>query len=174
MDIKKIVTDAVQKVKTGLGFHSQKETDSYVIHYPDHEDRTSSPLYVKSHYQLTHVEDRPCFICGIRNADKPEHPIETHHYFAEWSAMNGVDWIKFGQLAAIMYHPQTNECIGPLFDWSEVAKDPGIFVDSVLNLVTICKGHHVGSENGIHHVPWPLWILQRYEKDGFEFLPKIQ
>ena len=50
------------------------------------------------------------------------------------------------------------------------AKNPDIFVDSKYNMIVLCVEHHRSSNRGIHHVPFPEWILQRNAKNGFEFL----
>ena len=52
----------------------------------------------------------------------------------------------------------------------EVKNDPDIFVDSVHNMIVLCKMHHTSGNKGLHHVPFPDWILQKYPKGQFQFL----
>lgn len=151
--------------------HSQHEMEAYIEHTPDHAPRSNTKLYNESHRHLTKIENIGCYICGIRNSDKPEKNLETHHWFVEDSKKTGIDWVKWGNgKANFLYNPQNGLHIGSSFDWAEVAKDPHIFTDSVFNLVVLCKKHHVGLGTGIHHVPAPLWQLQGSGLDGFEFL----
>lgn len=138
-------------------------------HYPEHPPRTDSPLYTKTHHTLCIKNDTPCFICGkTRKQDKII--TETHHFFCEYAAMNGINWLEFGKRSKTLYNPQTGENFSELYDWNKVQDDPGIFVDSVHNMVVLCEEHHRSSNKGIHHVPFPEWILQMAPKDGFSFL----
>jgi hypothetical protein len=38
-----------------------------------------------------------------------------------------------------------------------------------LNGMLLCKEHHTGKETGIHYLPYPLWIAQKYGKEGYKF-----
>jgi len=111
----------------------------------------------------------PCFICGKSNK-KNNISTETHHFYVEKAAQNAIDWIKFGEFAKICYNIQTGENIGDPFDWAAVAKNPDLFVDSKYNMIVLCKEHHISGKRGIHHVPFPNWVLQKWGKDGFQFL----
>jgi len=37
--------------------------------------------------------------------------------------------------------------------------------------ILLCKKHHTGKDEGIHNLPFGLWELQRYLKDGVKFSP---
>ena len=63
----------------------------YAVSYPEHETRVSSPLYNKTHRTLCITNDIPCLICGIKKSDGIN--METHHFFCEYSMINGIDWI---------------------------------------------------------------------------------
>jgi len=101
---------------------------------------------------------------------KTKPPLESHHFYCEKAAELAIDWIKFGKIAKNLHHIVTGVCIGDQFDWEEVAKNPEIFVDSVHNMIVLCKEHHIGAKGGIHHLPFPVWILQMAPKDGFTFI----
>ncbi len=150
-----------------LHAHEMRESESREVRYPDHPPRTESELYRRTHKHLTHELNLPCLVCGKR---QPETVTETHHYYVEWAAMAAVDWIRFGELAQNFYNPQTGVNVGMAFDWTEVRKDPSIFVDSAYNMVVLCAEHHRSSTYGIHHVPVPEWLLQAYPLNGFQFL----
>ena len=133
-------------------------------HFPKHE-RKSSAIYRKTHKQMKHM---PCFICGKTN-EKDNIYVETHHFYIEKAAQNAIDWKVFGDFADKCYNMQTGESLAK-FDWGEVAKNPDLFVDSQQNMIVLCKQHHTSGSFGIHHVPFPDWILQKFPKDGFQFL----
>jgi hypothetical protein len=146
--------------------HKIKMTSHYTVVYPEHKKRTNSSLYNKTHNELSNL---PCFICG-KTKKKDNIIIETHHFYCEKAGTNGIDWIKFGEFAQNCYNIQTGEHIGSKFDWEKVEKNPEIFVDSKYNMITLCLEHHRSGTKGIHHVPFPEWILQKNAKKGFMFL----
>ena len=149
--------------------HSLNLSNHYTVNYPDHVKRTESAIYRKTHRDLCIVRNFPCFICGKTHA-KDGISLETHHFYCEKAAQNAIDWTEFGKFAQNCYNIQTGENIGQAFDWTEVAKHPDIFVDSPYNMIVLCKEHHISGNKGIHHVPFPNWILQKYPANGFQFL----
>jgi len=149
-------------------FHTRKITCHYTVQYPEHDKRVSSTIYKKTHDELCNNKKLPCFICGKhQNRDSP---LETHHFYCEKAAQNAIDWQKFGEFAKKCHNIQTGENIGEHFDWKEVEKNPDIFVDSPYNMIVLCKEHHISGNKGIHHVPFPDWILQKFAKNGFQFI----
>jgi len=137
------------------------EITRYKTHFPHHDPRKNSSIYNRTHAHMRHM---PCFICG-----KIFEHVETHHFYIEKAAQNAIDWKVFGEFADGCYNIQTGEPLAQ-FDWLEVAQNPDTFVDSPLNMITLCKQHHTSGAYGIHHVPFPDWILQKFPKDGFQFL----
>jgi len=153
-----------------LEFNTRKMSNHYTVNYPLHKKRTDSAIYRKTHHDLIHVKKLPCFICGKANDTNKHEHLETHHFYCEKAAQNAIDWEKFGEFATHCYNIQTGENIGHHYDWKQVAQNPDIFVDSPHNMVVLCKQHHTSGNKGIHHVPFPEWILQKFGKDGFVFL----
>jgi hypothetical protein len=147
---------------------TRKMSNHYTVQYPHHEKRTDSAIYRKTHHDLIRVKCLSCFICGAINNENG--PLETHHFYCEKAAQNAIDWTAFGEFAKNCHNIQTGENIGAHFDWAVVALNPDIFVDSPQNMIVLCKEHHISGNKGIHHVPFPEWILQKYPRDGFEFL----
>ena len=145
--------------------HERNMSNHYVVQYPDHEIRKNSNIYNSTHKAMKHM---PCFICGKTNQHDLIH-VETHHFYCEKAAENAINWIAFGEFAKGCYNIQTGENIGN-FDWNEVSKNPDLFVDSPFNMIVLCKEHHTSGNKGIHHVPFPDWIVQKWAKPGFEFL----
>jgi hypothetical protein len=158
----------IQEKQAIIPYIERKLSNHYSVRYPIHEKRKNSAIYNSTHHELIHVRNLPCFICGKHNSSSS--PLETHHFYCEKSAQNAIDWRVFGEFANHCYNIQTGDCIGTRFVWTEVEKTPDIFVDSVYNMIVLCKEHHISGGRGIHHVPFPDWILQKYPKDGFEFL----
>lgn len=154
------------------GEHLVKTADHYVIHYPGHEPRKASTLYTHTHHGLCIERDTGCFICGARHGAGVL--TETHHFFCEWSAMEGIDWARFGEVAARFdwRNPQSGLVLASAFDWEAVAADPTLFVDSPANMLVLCPDHHRDPAKGIHHVQYPVWILQAFAKPGFEFVTR--
>jgi len=148
--------------------HTKKMSNHYTINYPEHDKRKNSTIYNKTHNELCHLRDLPCFICGKRNKDGIV--TETHHFYIEKAAQNAIDWVRFSEFAKTCYNIQTGENIGEHFNWDEVEKNPDIFVDSTKNMIVLCKEHHISSSFGIHHVPFPEWFLQKFGKNNFKFL----
>jgi hypothetical protein len=181
--------DAVDD-KEPVHTHSNKESDSRIVHFADHEARTNSPLYNHTHKRLCLDLDMPCWCCGVRNSDKQKNPNESHHFFGEWSMQGAYDWELFGLYATKgatikrwndalqrevsfvspgLYNPQTGVEIGPLFNWALVKQDPTTFVDSEHNMVILCKDCHTSFE-GIHHVPFPEWLAQMFAIKGYRVI----
>lgn len=149
--------------------HAMRETNTHTVHYPDHPPRQDTALYRKTHRQLCIVQDLPCLACG--KTRKENHiETETHHFFCEKAGEKAVDWVKFGQFAQNLYNIQTGAHVGSAFDWEKVQKNPDLFVDSIYNMVVLCPECHRSAHKGIHHVPFPEWILQLYAADGFTVL----
>ena len=134
-------------------------------HFPKHDPRKNSAIYTRTHKHMKHM---PCFICGKTN-EKDNINVHTHHFYIEKAAENAIDWEVFGKFADTCYNFQTGESLAQ-FDWVEVAKNPDLFVDSEQNMIVLCQEHHTSAARGIHHVPFPDWILQKFPKDGFVFL----
>jgi len=144
--------------------HGRNMSNHYTVYYPAHAPRTNSNLYNKTHAQL---KTQPCFVCGKTTADGLH--VETHHYYCEKAFQNAYDWKKFGKFAQTCYTPQGIK-LATLFNWDEVAADPDLFVDSPYNMIVLCKEHHTSGGRGIHHVPYPDWIAQKFAKDGVQVL----
>ena len=165
-------------VVSNLLKNTRKMSNHYTINYPIHEKRKDTSLYRRTRHELIYNRKLTCFICGKKNIKKKndekskeeDESLETHHFYCEKYAQTMIDWEKFGLFAKNCYNIQTGENIGANFDWQEVDKNPDIFVDSPYNMIVLCKQHHTSGNKGLHHVPFPDWILQKYPKNNFEFL----
>ena len=139
------------------GEHTRNMSAHYTVHYPAHEPRKASSLYNKTHRSMKEME---CFICG-KSKSKDGISVETHHFYCEKVFQDVFDWKKFGEFAEKNVNLQTGAPMGG-FDWSEVAVNPELFVDSASNMIVLCKEHHRSGRKGIHHVPFPEWMAQKF------------
>ncbi|CBJ38355.1 protein of unknown function [Ralstonia solanacearum CMR15] len=170
--------------------HEEKETLAVDVLLPGHEARVTTPLFLHSKKALIEREGARCFICGC-TAEQSGHPLEAHHHPIERSLANLINWDRveaqarageFGARAAAFdwggffkgaktvtvpgetpLHPDTHY---------RVPADPYLFVDDMtVNGLLLCKLHHTGKDAGIHDMPFPLWIAQRYAIEGYQFTP---
>ena len=151
--------------------HEQKQTARYIEVSPAHGDRKETSLF--KHARASLVLHYGCY---IDNAECDHgSPLEAHHYFTEWSKTNAVDWVKFRQFVekTHLVNPQNGMALSEIC-WPDVMRDPATFVDSSYNLVILCAEHHRSMSNGIHHLPYSIWLLQRYLVDGFDISKPYQ
>lgn len=147
------------------------ETDDWTVHYSaPHPPRKSSPVYVRTHHDLVYVKLTPCFVCGLipnhqGKFDDARLVNETHHNLIEEAAFMAVDVARV-------------EADEPAWDWTKVdPHDNATFFevgDAEQAMLVICSVHHRATKPqpdhrgilgvGIHHIPYPVWVLQRYVK----------
>jgi hypothetical protein len=149
--------------------HAEKETLIVDINIPGHEARTTTKLFIESKKKLLERDGAKCWTCG-NTAEESGHPLEAHHNPIERSLANMIDWDLFKtdcESGIWGKHAQA-------FDWSKFdAIDPYSFVDDMtVNGLVLCKQHHTGADEGIHDMPYSLWIAQRYGKEGYQFTDK--
>ena len=145
--------------------HEEKETLTVDVLIPAHADRTTTPLFTHTRMKLLEVQPR-CYICGAK-----EH-LEAHHYPIERCMAEMIDWEKVktdaqsGNLGAT--HVQRTNAQS--FDFNGIEANPYRFVDDMnVNGLVVCKTHHIGKDEGVHAMPHPLWIAQKYGKEGYKF-----
>ena len=140
------------------GTHEQKVTIGTDINLPDHEERVTTSKFTHTKKQLVDKVGGRCWVCG-RTEEESGHPMEAHHYPIERSLAEGVDW----NIVRKDF---------PEFDWKtfDEKNDPYFFVDDMtVNGLLLCKMHHTGVNAGIHFMPHPLWVIQRYLKEGYQY-----
>lgn len=146
--------------------HTERETLRVDVNIPEHEAREATPLFHRTRAELIAREGGRCFICG-RTAEESGEPLQAHHHPIERSLAEMIDWPRF---AADAQAGRWGERAAA-FDWSGFdAADPYRFVDDMTaNGMLLCRDHHIGRDEGIHAMPHPLWIAQRYARDGYRF-----
>ena len=145
--------------------HVEKETLKIDVNIPEHDARVTTELFRRTRAQVL-GPDGHCWVCN-RTAVESGSPLELHHYPVERSLANLVDWVLFKVQAL-----RGDYGVGPRkFDWAKF--DPAdwtVFVDDMtVNGLTLCRQHHIGGDEGIHFLPHPLWIAQRFAKEGYRF-----
>ena len=164
LDQKADQNQSSQQSSQHLDYNERKMSNHYTIRYPIHDARTVSPIFRKTRHQLITIDKIKCFIC---NTDEQ---LEAHHFYCEKFAVNAIDWDIFAQFAKTTYNMQSGLKLDTNINWELVKKNPDIFTDSTNNMIILCKLHHTSGRFGIHHVPFPDWILQRFAKNKFKFL----
>lgn len=140
------------------------------VHYPAHGPRETDPHYKVFHAARSYLIDVLGVGCWIGGATKAQiqaglpaghrcagaKQLEAHHEVAEFAGLEEEDWQK---VAADF--PQ--EGIHSDEDFKSFAESEG-------GLTILCDVHHRHVLKGIHSVTYPAWKLDRYAKDGWEFL----
>jgi hypothetical protein len=155
--------------KTAGSEHELKETLKVDVEIPGHEDRTTTALFLHTKKLLLAKTGARCFICNATAAESG-HPLESHHKIIERCLTHVIDF-KLVQTDCErgMYGEDAKN-----FDWPDFwqKNDPYLFVDNQLvNGIILCKQHHTGLDAGVHMLPHPFWISQRYMKEGEKFSP---
>lgn len=138
--------------------HELKETLSVDIEVPGHDPRVTTPLFTKSRLHLIE-RDKCCWICGAPHSKAA--PLQAHHFPVERSMAEMINWSE-GSIIRKDF---------PSFGWGSFDEaNPYTFVDDMnVNGLLLCEAHHIGKDEGIHDLPHPLWVAQRYGKDGYKF-----
>lgn len=152
--------------------HEEKETLAVSVNIPGHEARATTAIFRRTRQQLIARDGGRCYISGM-TAEESGHPLEAHHYPIERSLANMIDWerVKADALSGELGLTNAQRTAAAAFDWDSFdLADPYTFVDNMLvNGVLLAKQFHIGKDEGIHAMPHPLWIAQRYGMDGYRF-----
>ncbi|MBC7074647.1 MAG: hypothetical protein H5T98_00965 [Syntrophomonadaceae bacterium] len=147
--------------------HDLKDTLTVEVETPGHEKRgAASALFKQSKKAIftnapvlaLHPVPGRCFICNATEEELGE-PLEAHHFGIEWSFANApIDWERV-------------KTDFPDFAWDKFdPTKPMDFVDDMrVQGLLLCKKHHTGKDEGIHNLPFSLWLAQKYLKDGYKF-----
>jgi len=112
-----------------------------IIHYAQRPERQESSEFSHNKKEL-HEKIKAGLIdaCFINNGHC-EGQTEIHHLYVEYSAWTGIDILKVKKVVDI--------------------ED----ADSLLNLIPLCRKHHMGVGTGIHFVTWSSFQLQKFMND---------
>lgn len=149
--------------------HVEKETLQVSVNLPGHDPRTATPLFDRTRLQLIEREGGRCRLSGMTEQESG-HPLEAHHHPIERSFANMIDWHLFADSCkAGRWGPHAQA-----FDWDAFLAatpfDPMTFVDDMtVNGMLLAKQFHTGANEGIHCLPFPVWIAQGYGLEGYKF-----
>lgn len=151
--------------------HEEKETLVVDVILPGHEARVTTSVFTHTRNQRLAAEKEPrCWICS-RTEQESGHPLELHHFPIERSLATGVDFkLVQADCEAGLWGEAAKS-----FDWADfwAKNDVYLFVDNMLvNGLILCKDHHTGADEGIHYLPHPLWVVQRYLTEGYQYTAK--
>lgn len=155
--------------------HEERETLTVDVNIPGHDPRATTALFTRTRKLLIEREGGRCWISNM-TAEEAGHPLEAHHYPIERSLANMIDWnlVRRDALAGELGATQAQRDACKAFDWDGFMNaqpfDPYRFVDDMtVNGLLLSKQFHIGKDEGIHAMPHPLWIAQRYGKEGYRF-----
>lgn len=153
--------------------HYEKRTLHEVVAYPPHAPRDADPHYAVFEHarkHLIHALQVGCWIGGatldqIKAGLPAGHrcagakQLEAHHSVAEFAGLNEIDWRK----------------VAVDFPQAGIHSDEDFltFAESEGGLMILCDLHHRAAGRGIHAVTYPVWLLDRYARDEWEFLPGL-
>jgi hypothetical protein len=146
--------------------HEEKETLTVDVNIPGHEPRKTTALFERTRKQLIAREGGRCFICNS-TAEQSGHPLEAHHHPIERSLAELIDWDRFRQDAQAGFWGARIQA----FDWASFSDWTQFVDDMTVNGMLLCKAHHIGKDEGLHTLPFPLWVAQKYAKEGYQFTP---
>jgi hypothetical protein len=171
--------------------HEVRETLTVSVNVPGHEARETTALFRRTRQQLIEREKGRCYVSGL-TAAQLGHPLEAHHHPIERSMANMIDWERFatdckaghwGPYAQsfdwdTFFHGAKVEHVHvPAMDGEEAYTvtmktpvDPYLFVDDMtVNGMLLGRDYHTGKNEGIHDMPYPLWIARKYGREGYVF-----
>lgn len=140
-----------------------------LAHYPPHGPRESDSHYKTFHAARHHLIDvlgAGCWIGGATKAQivaglASDHlcygatQLEAHHHVAEFAGLNELDWHKVAE-----DFPQLGIDSDEAF-LTAAESDGGLLI--------LCSKHHRAPYHGIHSITEPVWKLDRYVTNGFDF-----
>jgi len=104
-----------------------------------------------------------CFVSGLTT------DLQVHHFLAEWSEAELVDFVKLKKLAEIF----------DIYGYAAKMKDiPMTSVDDIRNFMVLSQPWHTGvnatagDPTGIHNLVFPFWIAQLNSLDGKDPVPQ--
>ncbi|WP_186083682.1 hypothetical protein [Burkholderia gladioli] len=176
--------------------HVEHDTLTLDVNIPEHDKRETSALFRRTRELLIEREGGRCFLSNA-TAEESGHPLEAHHHPIERCMAELIDWVRFaddckkGQwgpyamafdwddfFRGAMVHTHDGvverEADDPLHVSNSVQfvrpRDPYLFVDDMtVNGMLLSKKFHTGKGSGIHDMPFPLYIAQRYAREGYQF-----
>lgn len=144
--------------------HEEKETLTVDVNIPGHEPRKTTALFERTRKALISRAGGRCFICNA-TAEESGHPLEAHHHPIERSFAEMIDWDRFKVDAQAGVWGEAIRS----FEWDGFTDWTQFVDDMTVNGMLLCKPHHIGKDEGMHALPFPIWVAQKYGKEGYQF-----
>ena len=116
---------------------------------PAHEPRETDKHYAIFNQTRARLVKLGALKCWIDNANCTG-DVELHHDKAEFAFLNSIDAQAFARAYGLHF--------GNDEDFLNYVEGEG-------NLLCLCVYHH-RSHGGIHVLPYPVWVIQKYMKAG--------
>ena len=136
---------------------------SEIVITPEHAKRKESKEFRESKKRLKADGHYHCYICGTTEN------LQAHHFGAEWSLSAIVDFDKLKSFCEEW----------DLYGYGRLLKNtPITSCDDVRNFMILCEEHHTSNNStasnptGIHHMTFPIFIIQKLAKDGLDPVPQ--
>ena len=149
--------------------HSAPRTLHEIAYYPPHGPRRGDPHYRIFNQARKHLIDGLNVGCWIGGATKSDiaaglpqghrcygaTQLEAHHHIAEFAGLPEIDWRKVARDFPLLK-------INSDEDFLNAAESEG-------GLLILCSKHHRAPYHGIHSITEPVWKLDRYAQDDWEY-----
>jgi hypothetical protein len=149
--------------------HEIKDTLAADYFVPGHEERKTTALFERSKKLLIEREGGRCFVTNM-TAEELGAPLQAHHFPVERCFATAWDWLRFeADCKKGLWGPHAQA-----FDWAnfDPVNDPYKFVDDMtVNGMLLGLGPHIGKDQGIHRLPFPVWLFTKYAVEGYQFSP---
>jgi hypothetical protein len=151
--------------------HELKDTLSADYFVPGHDERETTSLFTRTKKLLIEREGGRCFITNM-TAEELGAPLQAHHHPVERCFATAWDWPRFADdCKAGKWGPYAQA-----FDWDSFLSaqpfDPYRFVDDMtVNGMLLGAGQHIGKDEGLHRLPFPVWLFTKYAVEGWKFSP---
>jgi len=62
------------------------------------------------------------------------------------------------------HHHPVERCFATAWNWPRFAED-------CMNGLLLGAGQHIGKDEGLHRLPFPVWLFTKYAVEGYKFSP---
>jgi hypothetical protein len=149
--------------------HELKDTLTADYFVPGHVERETTSLFERTRKVLIAREGGRCFVTNMTAAELGA-PLQAHHHPVERCFATKWDWPRFAaDCQKGLWGPHAQA-----FDWANFdgEKDPYKFVDDMtVNGMLLGAGQHIGKDEGLHRLPFPVWLFEKYAVEGYQFSP---
>ena len=155
--------------------HEEKESLLVDVNLPGHDERVTTSLFTRTREAMLAKIGNRCEVSGAPESECG--PIEFHHFFVERCEATAVDperlhhWLALLADRAAVAKKWFDDQLAAGKTYDQIWADPYAFTDDMtVNGLGLCKRLHTGKGEGIHAMPFPLWLFWATGKPGFVFV----